>query len=225
MQIAFAIALTVLYVGLSLTLGGVHSNNGPWWFFMPCIVACCAAVIAKTISSKLPLPWVNERRYGSPPRHIHFSWRAAVRLPVYAPFLLILWHFLSILRMHFNLDWVLYCVITLALGIMAIVALRRWPEIRLLRSGEVVMAFIDDRENTAEWQDDRIFYHFRTASGASVSGRAFYTGYDIIEGSSVPVFYDANNPRNHVVACASWFEADRIKAASAEFGVTTSHRK
>jgi len=119
----------------------------------------------------------------------------------------------------------LYCVITLALGIMAIVALRRWREIQLLRSGEVAMAFIDGRENTAEWQDDRIFYHFRTASGAGVSDRAFYTGYDILEGSSVPVFCDANNPRNHVVACASWFEADRIEAASAEFGVTTSHRQ
>ena len=78
----------------------------------------------------------------------------------------------------------------------------------LLRSGEVAMAFIDGRENTAEWSDDRIFYHFRTAGGADVSGRAFYVGYNVPEGSIIPVFYDANNPRDHVVACVSWFEAD-----------------
>ena len=208
MQIAVTIALTVLYVSLSLTLGGVHSNNGPWWFFLPCIVSLCAFVVAKIIQDKLPLPWANEQGYSSPPRRVHLSWRASVRLPAYAPSLLILWHFLSILRMHFDIDWVLYCVITLALGIMTIVALSRWREIRLLRSGEVAMAFIDSRENTAEWQDDRIYHHFRTASGAAVSGRALYAGYDVLEGSGVPVFYDANNPRDHVAACASWFEAD-----------------
>jgi hypothetical protein len=207
MQIIVTIALTVLYIGLSLTLGGVHSNNGPWWFFLPCIVMVFAYGVAKMILAKLPLPWVNEQGNSSPPRRVHLSWRAAVRLPVYAPFLLILWHFLSILRMHFDIDWVLYCVITLALGIMTIVAFRRWREIRLLRSGEVAMAFIDGRENTAEWSDDRIFYHFRTASGADVSGRAYYVGYNVLEGSIIPVFYDANNPRDHVVACASWFEA------------------
>lgn len=110
--------------------------------------------------------------------------------------------------MHFNIDWALYCVIMFAMAILALVARRRRREIRLLRSGEKAMAFIDSRENTAEWQDDRIYYHFITAGGATVSGRALYTGYDVLEGSSVPVFYDADNPGNHVVACTSWFEAD-----------------
>jgi len=77
--------------------------------------------VAKMVLAKLPMPWVNEQGYSSPPRRVHLSWRTAVRLPVYAPFLLILWHFLSILRMHFDIDWVLYCVITLAVGIMTIV--------------------------------------------------------------------------------------------------------
>ena len=207
MQTAVTIALTALYVGLSLALGGVNSNNGPWWFFLPCIVSACAFVFAKIIQDRLPLPWVNEQGYSSPPRRVHLSWRAAVRLPAYAPCLLILWHFLSILRMHFDIDWVLYCVITFALGIMIIIDLRRWREIRLLRSGKVAMAYIDGRQNTAEWENDKIFYHFRTASGTDVSGRSLYTGYDVLEGSIIPVFYDADNPRDHVVACASWFEA------------------
>jgi len=208
MQISVTIALTVLYVSLSLTLGGVRSNNGPWWFFLPCIVSVCAFVVAKIIQDKLPLPWGSGDGYSSPPRRVHLSWQASVRLPAYAPFLLILWHFLSILRMHFDIDWVLYCVITLVLGITTIVALRCWREIQLLRNGEVAMAHIDSRENTAEWQDDRIYHHFRTASGVAVSGRALYAGYNVLEGSSVPVFYDANNPKDHVAACASWFEAD-----------------
>jgi hypothetical protein len=208
MQLAVTIALTVLYTGLSLKLGGVHSNNGPWWFFLPCIVSVCAYGVAMMIQTKLPLPWINEKGYSSTPRRVHLSWRATVRLPVYAPFLLILWHFLSILRMHFDIDWVLYCVITLAMGIMTIVALRRWREIWLLRNGEVATAFIDGKENTAEWADDRIFYHFRTAGGAEISGRAFYAGYDVLEGSIIPVFYDANNPGDHIAACASWFEAE-----------------
>ncbi|MBI5848855.1 MAG: hypothetical protein HZB31_13090 [Nitrospirae bacterium] len=186
----------------------MHSNNGPWWFFLPCIVAFCTGLIASRIMAILPLPWINNEGYSSPPRRVHLSWRAAVRLPVYAPFVLILWHFLSILRMHFDLDWVLYLLVSLASVILALVARRRWREIRLLRGGEVATALIDSRENTAEWSDDRISYHFRTAGGSDVSGRAMYVGYDVLEGSSVPVFYDAANPSDHVVACASWFEAD-----------------
>jgi hypothetical protein len=61
MQITVAIALTVLYIGLSLTLGGVHSNNGPWWFFLPCIVMVLAYTVATMILAKLPLPWVNQQ--------------------------------------------------------------------------------------------------------------------------------------------------------------------
>jgi hypothetical protein len=208
MQIIVTIALTAIYVGLSLALGGVHANNGPWWFFLPCIVSACAFVVAKIIFDKLPLPWANEQGYGSPPRRVHLSWRAAVRLPAYAPFLLILWHFLSILRMHFDIDGVLYGMSMLVLGIMAIVAHRRRREIRLMRSGDVTMAFIESRENTAEWQDDRICYHFIAIDGTTVPGRVLYTGYDVRAGHSVPVFYDAKHPRDHVVACASWFEAD-----------------
>jgi hypothetical protein len=207
MQIAVAIALTIIYVGLSRALGGVHSSNGPWWFFLPCVASACAFAVAKIVQDRLPLPWTDGRGYSSPPRRVHLSWRAAVRLPAYAPFLLILWYFLSILRMHFHVDWVLYCVIALALAVITVIVVRRRREIRLLRSGEVTMAYIDGRENTAEWQDDRIYYHFRTAGGGDVSGRARYAGYDVPEGSIIPVFYDAGNPRHHLIACASWFEA------------------
>jgi len=208
MQLAVAFALTVLYVGISLTLGGIRPRSGvPWWFFVPGAVAFFASMIATVMSAKLPMPWGNKRRYGSPPRHVHLSWRAAVRLPVLVPALLIPWHVLSILRMHFDLDWVVYLLATIALAVLPLVALRRRREIRLLRDGEVAMALVLGRENTEEWSN-RIAYRFSAADGATVSGRVWDAGYGVLEGSRVPVFYDANNPKDHVVACACWIEAD-----------------
>lgn len=211
MQLAVAIALTVLYVGLSLALGGVRPGNGfPWWFFVPCFVIFFSGLAAKGIIAVLPIPWLNGERYGPPPRRVHLSWRAAVRLPVYPVPLLIPWHMLTILRFHFALDWALWIVFALALAILAHMARKCSREIRLLRGGEVTQALVDYREVDTEWAD-RITYHFITARGIMVSGRGLYAGYEkgIFEGASVPVFYDAGNPGAHIVACASWFEADR----------------
>jgi hypothetical protein len=54
---------------------------------------------------------------------------------------------------------------------------------------------------------DRIAYHFTTNRGVTVSGRGWDIGYGVREGSSVPVFYDAGDPGDQVVACSSGFEA------------------
>ena len=208
MQLAATIGLTFLYAGLSLALGGVRPGSGfPWWFFVRCIVMAGAGLVATWIMASLPIPWADGRRYASQPRRLHLSWRAAVRLPVYGPSLLLPWHFLSILKMHVDLGGVLYLLIALVLAALALVWFKRRREIRLLREGEVASALVDHRENTSEWMD-RISYHFTTRSGTVVSGRAFYTGYNVLEGAAVPVFYDPADPDSHVAACASWFEAD-----------------
>ena len=207
MQIAVAIALTILYIGLSLRLGGSPKDGFIWWFIVPLTVTFCTAFVADRISVILPVPWANGRRYSPPPRRVHLSWRAAIRLPVWAPVLLVLWHFLSILRMHFAPAWLMYLVPALVLAVLALVARRRRREILLLRDGEVTLALVLDRDVTEAWSY-RIAYHFVTAGGMTVRGRAWDHGYGVFEGSSVPVFYDANNPRDHFVACASWFEAD-----------------
>jgi hypothetical protein len=68
-------------------------------------------------------------------------------------------HFLSILRMHLDLGWVSYLIVTLLVG------------------------------------------------GMVIAGRSRDAGYGVREGSSLPVFYDPSNPRNHVAACGAWFEA------------------
>lgn len=128
-------------------------------------------------------------------------------------------HFFSILRLHFAIGWVIYIAVPLDVVVLAIGALMSWREVRLLRGGETAMGVVDWHSNIGEGTE-RITYHFMTAGGTTVSGRGWDAGYGVLEGSSVSVFYDANNPRDHVVVCGCWFEADRIKAASAEFGVT-----
>jgi hypothetical protein len=69
------------------------------------------------------------------------------------------------------------------------------------------MGMVDGRSDLGEGAD-RIVYHFMTAGETTVSGQGWDAGYGVQEGSGVPVFYDANNPRDHVVACAGWFEAN-----------------
>ena len=208
MQVVVAIALTVFYVGLSLLLGGVRPRSGmPWWFLVPCIVTACAAFVAVKISPVLPVPWLNGRSHGSPPRRVHLSWRAAVRIPAQVPVFLVPWHFLTILRYHFALGWVLRLLAALALAVLALVALWCRRHLRLLRDGEVATALVRDRQSTEEWSD-QITYIFRAADGTTVSSWAWECGYGVPEDASVPVFYDAGNPRKHVVASASWFEAE-----------------
>jgi len=131
MQLTVAIALTVLYVGISLTLGGVQPRSGvPWWFFVPATV------------------------------------------------------------------------VVLAFGI-----LRRRREIRLIRDGETAMAVVEGRTNSGDGAEE-VAYHFMTVDGTTVSGRGWDMGYTVPEESGIPVFYDAGNPKDHVVACASWFETE-----------------
>ena len=129
MQFVVAVALTSFYLAFSLALGGAHPKIGvPWWFFVPGAVAWCGSYGATRASALLPVPWINERGYGPPPRRVHLSWRAAVRLPPFAPLLLIPWHLLSILRIHFDLDWVVYVLVMVGVGGLARMTLRRWGE-------------------------------------------------------------------------------------------------
>lgn len=207
MRTVLAIALAVFYVGVSLVLGGATPASGmPWWFFVPCAVAMGGALAAKTISALFPLPWTTNGDYGPAPRRVRLSWQAAVRLPVWAPTLLVPWHILTIVRMHFDLDGLVYLALAAALAALVPIARRRRRDIRLLRRGAVAAAFVTDRDNTQEW-GERISYRFATATGTTVDGRAFCTGYDVRAGASVPVFFDADNPAEHVLACASWFHA------------------
>jgi hypothetical protein len=206
MPLAVSIALASLYVGLSLWLGGTRPEPGmPWWFLVPLIVVFCATLAATRIFRVLPVPWSDEPHPGSRPRRVRLSWRTALWLPAWVPALLVPWHFLAILRMHFDLAWVSYLVLALAAAGLALGARRRGHEFRLLRDGEMAAALVHHREDLEE-TTDLITYSFGTPGGRTVSGRARDAGYGVRVGSRVPVFYDPNDPVDHVVACACWFE-------------------
>ena len=206
MRVVVALALTAFYVGVSLALGGTGPKSSfPWWFFVPAAISALAGLIAVAVSAKIPKPWEEGRLPGPGPRQVQLSWRSAVRLPVFAPVLLIPWHMLSILRLHFDLDWALVAGGALLLLILLVIVLKRRREYILLRYGDAAVAHIDEHQEIEGWIN-RLFYHFRTREGLPVSGRAWDTGYGNLTGSNVPVFYERANPKRNVIACAAWFE-------------------
>ena len=208
MQLALAIALTSLYVSLSLTLGGVHPRTGiPWWFFAPATVAFLAFFAAEKISASLPIPWDKAPHFDPPPRRIRLSWRTAVRVPAYAPVFIVPCHILWILLQNFAIGWIIGSIALLTLFALAIGALRRRREIKLLRYGATAMGIIEGRSDIDEGTN-RITYHFMTSSGMTIQGHGWDIGHNVPEGSSVPVFYNAGKPAEHVIACACWFETD-----------------
>jgi hypothetical protein len=210
MQLAFAIALTSIYVGIGLAICGVPPRPAGFpllWFFAPAGIMIGAGFAGRVISAILPVPWVDGRRYGPPPRRVHLSWRAAVRIPAWIPWLLFPGYLLSVMKTYPALDRILWTVAALVLVILALITLRCQRQIRLLRDGDVAMAMVHARDDGEEPHNE-IAFQFAAADGTVVSGRAWDLGYKVPIGDPVPVFYDQKNPRNHVVACASRFEAD-----------------
>jgi len=209
MQFAAAVALAAVNVALSLAWCGAHpSDRGPWWICGPFIVTFGAALLAWRMSAVLPVPWAGARRYGSPPRRVHLSWRTAFRILVAVPVLVIACHLYWSLSPHFDIGWVLYVVIAVAaVAVVAHVARRRRRETVLLRDGDVALGVVDSRSNIGEGPD-RIAYRFTTAHAETISGRGRDVGYGVIAGSRVPVFYDERDPTQHIIACACWFEAE-----------------
>jgi len=207
MRLAAAIALAFLYAGVTLAWGGVHPRGGPWWIFAPFIVIAGAGLLAEFVSSTLPKPWSEGRRYGQPPRRVHLSWRQVFRVPALAPLLVFLYYVYWSLSLHFDIGWVAYVVATLVALAVVFVARGRRREIRLLRDGEVALGTIDRRSDIGEGAD-RLAFHFTTGDGRIVASRGWDVGYGVKTGSAVPVFHDAGDPRDHVIACGCWFEAE-----------------
>jgi len=206
-QTAVAVALAVFYVGASLLLGGVPPRNGfPLWFFGPAALSACGGLIAARIASALPIPWEQGQPQRLPPRRVHLSWRAALRVPAFLPVLVILSSMFMMVRLHLDIDWVLYAVVPLVALVLAVIARKRRREVRLLRDGAVALAVVEERQ-VCEWPDE-IVYLFVTRDGTPVRGRAHDLDYDVPVGARVPVYHAAGNPRDHVVATACWFEAE-----------------
>ena len=211
MQLTLAIGLSVIYAGLVFILGGADpTSGGPWWLFVPAGLTFAGALIATFVPAAFPIPWATPRDYSQTPRPVHLSWRAAFWFPMWVPGLFIARQFLWILWRNSDVVpirlafW--FIVMLIATGAVFI-GFKRWHEIQMLRTGEVAIALIGSTETTEEWMN-RIAYRFVTSDGSGVLGLAWDHGYRVREGSAVPAFYNPKNPKDHIIACACWFEAD-----------------
>ena len=215
MQLALTLGLAVLYVVLAVALGALspweHDLGILYWFLVPTVgLTCGAMAIAQLVQRLAPVPWNAHRALGSPPRRIHLSWRAAVRGPSILPVLFFPWFLVSVLwRAGDSRARSIAAVIVAFAATAATLSIRKLRrEVRLLRDGAVTLALIEHRTDSGEDPWEGIRYSFTTAQGAPISGRAYDHGYGVPAGSSVPVFYDPERPRDHIAACACWLEAD-----------------
>lgn len=79
-------------------------------------------------------------------------------------------------------------------------------ERRLLSEGEVALALIG-----RQWymkNGSNIQYEFTTPAGETIKGRASDFSRQLFEGMTVPVFYDAQNPRRKTALCGSFYEVE-----------------
>jgi hypothetical protein len=206
MQLATAVAPSVLYVGLTLVWGGVPPDiHVPWWVLAPFIVTFVAGLLSWLVSARLPAPWAGDRVGERAPRRVRLSWRAAFRIPGYLPILVLLCDVYWSVGLHFDIGWVAPVAGAVAAIVVTLVARGRRREFALLRDGERTMAVVDERLIIDA--ADLIAYHFTTSRGVGVSGRGWDLGYGVAEGSSVPVFHHPADPGKLGVACSSRFEA------------------
>jgi len=132
-------------------------------------------------------------------RFLYSGSSAYVSLPYY---------FILILQLHFDIGIVFYIVALIVVFALAYLVKKRILEIRLLKRGQLSIGIVESRRDTGDGLPARISYSFITLNGTPVRGRTWDLDYSIQEGSSVPIYYDANNPEDHVPATACWFESD-----------------
>jgi len=70
----------------------------------------------------------------------------------------------------------------------------------LIQNGEVALGRVLTREGP------KIACEFSDAQGRLVQGKGKNLGHNVQEGMFIPVFYDPQNPADHVALCGSWYE-------------------
>lgn len=206
-RIVIALLLSAVYAGIIVSVAGVQPKNGfPWWFFAPGMVAMAASFLAQTAKLALPRPWATGNTGGEPPRAVQLSWHAALGLPMYVPVLFFPWYFLAITRMHFDTRLAEFLIIVLLALVVLHALMKSVQESSLVRDGGVTAAIVEkaDRDRYGSY---KIWYRFDTPNGDSISGKAYHPGPVPELGRAMPVYFDVSDPRRHVLAGASWFEA------------------
>ncbi len=206
-RFALLLILSAVYAGIMISVSGVQPKNGfPWWFFAPGMLAMLASLIARTVLLTMPGPWTKGNTGGDPPRAVQLSWNAVVGLPVYVPVLFLGWYFLAITRLHFDVPLVTFAIAMILCAIFLNGLLKSLREFALLRDGSVTEAIIE-RADRDRYGSFKIWYRFDTPSRSGVEGKAYHPGPVPELGRTMPVYFDIGDPRRHVIAGASWFEA------------------
>jgi hypothetical protein len=152
----------------------------------------------------------------SPPREIRMSTRGRVSLSVA---LLGVLGFAAIFGLHLYTiwarklsvavftpgDWVIAAIVALLLLLPYAMWRSQVRECDLLENGEVALATV-----VRQWKGDKgsssVEYEFKDFQGETRTGLGFDYTEKLFEGMPVAVFYDRDNPKRQIPACATYHE-------------------
>lgn len=102
-------------------------------------------------------------------------------------------------------DWALVGLVAL----LVLLPLSTWRQMarerKLLENGELAMGRVTKKWNTRD--GSTVFYEFQDASGQTHKHSGMDYSRTLEIGMAVPVFYDRDNPKKQVAACAALHEA------------------
>ena len=152
----------------------------------------------------------------SRPREIRMSRRGRFRLSVallgvlgfaaiFALHLYTIWARKLSFRVFTPGDWVIAAIVALLLFFPYTMWRSQVRECDLLENGEVTLGTV-----VRQWKGDKssssIEYEFKDLQGATPRGIAFDYTEQLFEGMPVAVFYDRENPKRQIAACATYHE-------------------
>lgn len=196
---------------LALSAPAMRAATVPTNSFAP-----SAAVAAKSSAAIAPSAQQQALLRTSRPREIRMSTRGRVSLSV--AFLAVL-GFAAMFGAHLYTVWarqLSFAVFTpgdwVIAGIVALLLLlpfgmwrQQVRECDLLENGEVALATV-----VSEWRGDQdqssIEYEFKDFQGETRRGAGFDYTQKLFEGMPVAVFYDRDNPKRQIPACATYHE-------------------
>jgi hypothetical protein len=175
-----------------------------------------AAVAAKSSAAIAPSAQQQALLRTSRPREIRMSTRGRVSLSV--AFLAVL-GFAAMFGAHLYTvwarklsfavftpgDWVIAGIVALLLLLPFAMWRQQVRECDLLENGEVALATV-----VSEWRGDKdqssIAYEFKDFQGQTRRASGFDYTQKLFEGMPVAVFYDRDNPKRQIPACATYHE-------------------
>ena len=102
-------------------------------------------------------------------------------------------------------DWVIAAIVALLLLLPYAMWRSQVRECDLLENGEVALATV-----VRQWKGDRgsssVEYEFKDFQGGTRKGMGFDYTEKLFEGMPVVVFYDRDNPKRQIPACATYHE-------------------